>query len=143
MSILLPSEIGEFASELQTEINSNPSQSIKMDDWGVDFNGDLLLHAKPDEVYDGDDIYVFLEMENEVCKDISILENEEDREYGFAYRGTYSQWKNLLTNDSADLEPLLDGSFSLDGGLDLFRNFRWGLFEIAKSAQQIEVEFEY
>lgn len=48
------------------------------DEWGVGFNGDFLFEIQPDGTYDGDSIYMYLELQDGGCHDAYVTDNPEE-----------------------------------------------------------------
>jgi hypothetical protein len=71
-------------------LNENGEYGEASDGWGVGFDGDFLFVVEPDDVYDGDPVYFFLGLEDGDCTAAYEVEDPDEEEYGFVFRGPYT-----------------------------------------------------
>jgi len=134
----LPEEIEEYSNELGDRINSNRIYQTKAKDWGEDFNGSILLHAKKDENM-CKDIHIRLNLERGHCVGVELGDDARNSENGFVYRGDYTDWRELISNQSKQM--LRDGTFEVEGDIETFVEFAHAHFRLASIAQQIPTKF--
>lgn len=135
----LPSELNGFSDRVEEKINNEFSYPDKASGWGVDFDGRLLLHIERDEKFNKN-IYLLIDIYDGELRKITPSW-DEPKEYGFAYRGSYSDWKKLILSNST--ESLRDGTFKLEGDLEIFLKYKDMNHLMVKSVQRINTEFEY
>jgi len=135
----LPKDIDEFAEAVRKTINQKFLYPEKADGWGLDFDGRILIHVRPEDKLD-DHLYLKVNLEDGECKSIDTNWGEEPSDYGFAYRGDYSDWKSLLKSNS--LEMLSDGTFDFEGDLKTWLSYKDTNYMRIEAAQELPTEFE-
>lgn len=139
MTFTIPEEFDEFLNTISKEINNSLSYGKKAKGWGVDFDGRILLHIKRDINFDKN-IFVILDLIDGECSGIEVYQEEEPDDYGFAFRGKFTDWKILLLSNSK--ETLSDGTFEFEGDLETWLTYKDVNYMIAGLAQQLPTEFE-
>lgn len=112
-------------------------------EWGVDFDGSFLFEIQPDDVYDGDPIYLYLDLYDGNCRDTSVLSDADEVDQGFALRAGYSDWKALINGELNPIEAILSGPFELEG--DRIKVMQWSSAGVTMTelAAEVDTEFEY
>ncbi|MXR52568.1 sterol carrier protein [Halovenus sp. WSH3] len=143
MTYKLPSEAEEWVAEYERKLNESDQYSHAGEGWGVGFNGDFLFEIQPDGSYDGEPVYMYLELQDGACLDAYVTEGPESEDYGFAFRGGYEQWKRLTAGEINPVEGMMDGTFDLDGDMQKVMQFSQAAIVMTETASEIDTEFEY
>lgn len=143
MTIAFPSDAEAWLDAYQDALNDSEKYGDAGAKWGVDFDGSFVFHVRPDDVYDGDDLHMYLNLVDGECRDAYVVNGGDDVEYGFALRADYADWKRLIRGELNPIEAILSGPFTLDG--DRLKVMQWsqaGLV-MTRLASSIDTEFEY
>jgi len=143
MSVKLPSEADEWIEQYKEKLNESEEYSEAGQGWGSGFNGDFLFEIRPDGVYDGESVYFYLELEDGTCHDAYVTEDPESEDWGFAFRGDYSNWKKLTNGEVDPVEGMMDGTFDLDGDMQKVMQYSQAAIVMTENAGKIDTDFEY
>ena len=143
MAYNLPSEADEWVGEWRRKLNESEAYSEAGQGWGIGFNGDFLFEIQPDDVYDGDSVYLFVALADGECSDAYQTDDPEGEDWGFAFRGSYSNWKRLVNGDVGAVEGMMDGEFELDGDMQKVLQYSNAAVVMTDNASEVETEFEY
>lgn len=91
-----PDEMDDFAEQWKQRINDNFMYGVWAEDWGIDFNGDLLLQMNDE--YGPDDHYLGLNpLEGGLCEDYETgYGQKSETGYGFVIEGDILTWSKLF-----------------------------------------------
>lgn len=142
MAITFPHEAAEWLEAYREVLNDSDDYAEEGADWGVDFDGSFVFEIRPDSAYDGDSVYMYLDLVDGTCTETAILEDPSDREHGFALRADFTDWKALIEGELNPIEAILSGPFDLDG--DRVKVMQWSGAGIAMTelAAEVDTEFE-
>lgn len=143
MTYELPSEADEWIGEYRTKLNESEAYSEAGEGWGVGFNGDFVFEIQPDDVYDGEPIYLFVSVQDGSCLDAYRTEDPDDEDWGFAFRGGYADWKELIRGEVDPVEGMMDGTFELDGDMQKVLQYSQAAVVMTEAAGEVDTEFEY
>ena len=143
MAYKLPSEADEWISEYQNKLNESEDYTEAGEGWGIGFNGTFLFEIQPDDTYDGESINLFIDVEDGSCNDAYLTEDPDGEDWGFAFRGEYSNWKKLIEGELDPVEGMMDGTFDLDGDMQKVLQYSEAAVVMTESAAEIDTEFEY
>lgn len=143
MGYSLPSEADEWIESWAEHLNESEEYSEAGEGWGIGFNGSFLFEIRPDETYDGDSIYLFVDVQDGECLDAYQTEDPESEDWGFAYRGDYGDWKQLIQGDLGAIDGLMDGRFDLDGDMQKVLQYSQAAIVMTENAGDVDTEFEY
>lgn len=143
MTYKLPSQADEWVQEYRKKLNESDQYSQVGEGWGVGFNGDFLFEIQPDGVYDGEPVYMYLELQDGACLDAYVTDDPDTEDWGFAFRGEYSKWKQLTAGDIDPVEGMMDGTFELDGDMQKVMQYSQAAIVMTENAGEIDTEFEY
>ncbi|WP_424017127.1 SCP2 sterol-binding domain-containing protein [Halorientalis pallida] len=143
MALTLPSDADEWIEAWGEKLNESDEYSEVGEGWGVDFNGDFLFHIRPDDTYDGEDLYFFVGLEDGVCTDAFRTDDPDGVDWGFAFRGEYSTWKRLIRQDLGAIDGLMSGEFELDGDMQRTLQYSDAAVVMTEEAAAVDTEFEY
>lgn len=143
MAIALPSEADEWIDAWQTTLNESNEYSDVGEGWGVGFNGDFLFEILPDKTYDGDTLSLFVGLEDGECTEAYRTDDPEGEDWGFAFRGNYTDWKALVRGDVDAIEGMMNGQFDLDGDMQKVLQYSDAAVVMTANAGEIDTRFEY
>lgn len=143
MAIALPGEGDAWIRAWQDELNDSEAYADAGGGWGTDFDGSFLFVIRPDDAYDGDTVYLYVDLVDGECTEAREVESEDAVEYGFAYRGDYGDWKALVHGEVGAVEGLMDGTFDLDGDMQKVLQYSDAAVVMTENAAAVDTEFEY
>ncbi|MCT9097324.1 SCP2 sterol-binding domain-containing protein [Haloarchaeobius sp. HME9146] len=143
MTIAMPSEAGAWIDAWQDKLNESEKYSEVGAGWGVGFNGSFLFVIEPDTLYDGEPVILYVDLEDGECTEAKQVDSEDDVDWGFAFRGSYSDWKELVHGDLDAIEGMMGGRFDLDGDMQKVLQYSNAAVVMTENASEIDTEFEY
>jgi len=143
MALKLPSEADEWIAEYQKKLNESDAYSEAGEGWGIGFNGDFIFEIRPDGTYDGESINLFVGVKDGECHDAYVTDDPDGEDWGFAFRGDYDSWKQLIEGEVDPVEGMMDGTFDLDGDMQKVMQYSQAAVVMTENAAKIETEFEY
>lgn len=143
MALALPGDADEWIDAWGEKLNESEAYGEAGAGWGVGFNGDFLFHIRPDETYDGADLYFFVGLEDGVCTDAMRTDDPDGVDWGFAFRGAYGTWKQLLRGELGAIDGLMSGAFELDGDMQRTLQYSDAAVVMTEEAAAIDTAFEY
>lgn len=143
MAIKLPGEADEWIDEYQKQLNESDDYSRAGEGWGIGFNGDFIFEIQPDSTYDGDPVNLLVGVKDGECHTAYVTDDPDGEDWGFAFRGEYSNWKKLIEGELDPVEGMMDGTFDLDGDMQKVLQYSEAAVVMTESAAEIDTEFEY
>ncbi|WP_299266624.1 SCP2 sterol-binding domain-containing protein [Halorientalis sp.] len=143
MALALPGDADEWIDAWGEKLNESEAYGEAGAGWGVGFNGDFLFHIRPDETYDGADLYFFVGLEDGVCTDAMRTDDPDGVDWGFAFRCAYGTWKQLLRGELGAIDGLMSGAFELDGDMQRTLQYSDAAVVMTEEAAAIDTAFEY
>ena len=143
MAIKLPSEADEWIVEYQNQLNESEEYSEAGQGWGDGFNGAFIFHIRPDDAYDGDPVYLYIDVADGECRDAYVTEDPDSEDWGFAFRGDAANWKKLMMGDLDPVQGMMDGTFDLDGDMQKVMQYSQAAVVMTELASSIDTEFEF
>ena len=143
MAIALPSEADAWIEEWAEQLNDSEDYTEAGQGWGEGFNGDFLFEIQPDDVYHGDPVHLFVGLEDGECTKAYQTDDPTGEDWGFAYRGTYSDWKALIRGEIGAIDGLMDGKFDLDGDMQKVLQYSEAAVVMTENAGDVPTDFEY
>jgi putative sterol carrier protein len=140
MAISYPSE--EWIQEYQDRLNDSEEYSETGDGWGVGFNGDFVFHLVADDRLP-EDRYFFVGLEDGQCTDAYEIEDPDEVDAGFVYRGDYSDWVRLNEGEVGAIDGMMSGVFELDGDMQKVMQYSDASTVQVETASEIDTEYEY
>ncbi|MFC6733480.1 MULTISPECIES: SCP2 sterol-binding domain-containing protein [unclassified Haladaptatus] len=140
MAIEFPSD--RWISEWEDRLQNNEEYAKASQGWGVGFNGDFIFHLKPDDRLP-DDRYFFIGLEDGDVYDCRQVENPEAIDYGFAYRGDYTDWVRLTQGEVGAIDGLMSGVFNLDGDMQKVLQYSDAAVSMVETASEIDTDYKY
>ena len=143
MTISMPDEAEEWIDEYKAKLNESDQYSHAGEGWGIGFNGDFIFEIQPDDTYDGEPVSLYLELKDGACLDAYVTDDPDSEDWGFAFRGAYSNWKKLVDGELDPVEGMMDGTFELDGDMQKVMQYSQAAIVMTETAGDIDAEFEY
>ncbi|QSG04516.1 SCP2 sterol-binding domain-containing protein [Halapricum desulfuricans] len=143
MAIALPDEAETWVESFRERLNDNADYEAAADGWGVGFDGDFVLEILPDDTYDGQPLYFYLELRDGDCLQAAVLEDPDEVAHGYALRGTYTDWKRIIQGDVDVVSGVMDGTLEADGSTVRAMRYQNALVEMGETATRVETEFQY
>lgn len=141
MAITFPDQAAEWVEAYRAVLNDSEEYEEAGAEWGEDFDGSFLFEIRPDDAYEGDPVYMYLNLVDGSCRAAEIVEDPEAVDYGFALRGDFSAWRDLIEGKLNPIEAILSGPFDLDG--DRVKVMQWSSAGVtmAELASEVDTEF--
>ena len=143
MAITLPSEANKWITEWRKQLNQNETFQQAASGWGVDFNGTFLFEIEPDENYDGDPLYFFVDLVDGRCTRAEQIEKPTSENFGFRFYGPATHWKHLIQGGLDPVEGRREEKFELDGDIQKVLEYSKAIQAMTENAHYIETDFEY
>ena len=104
MATPFPSE--KWIAEWRERLNDNEEYAEKGQGWGAEFNGDFVFHVRADDRLP-DDHYFFIGLEDGTCTEARGVDDPDEVDAGFVYRGDYSDWVALNRGDIGPIDGMM------------------------------------
>lgn len=143
MAIELPAEAEAWAESFRDRLNDNDAYAEAADGWGVGFDGDFVFEIEPDSIYDGEPLYLYLELRDGECLQTAVLDEPGDVAHGYALRGPYSDWKRIIQGEADIVASVMDGTLEADGSKMRALRYQNALVEMGETAARVETDFQY
>jgi len=141
MAIALPDEAEAWVESFRERLNDNADYETAADGWGVGFDGDFVLEILPDDTYDGQPLYFYLELRDGDCLQASVLGDPDEVAHGYALRGDYTDWKRLIRGELDIVPAVMNGVLDVDGSKMRAMRYQNALVEMGETAAQVDTEF--
>lgn len=145
MGIDFVEEPDKWIKEWKHQVNTNTNYHEVGADWGVSFNGNYVFEVQPDSFIDTEILHFSEVSEGEVHSARAItreeLENSDELEYGFRYKGPYANWKKLIRGEVGPVDGLMSGEFDLDGDMQKVLQYNDAAATLASAASQVDTDF--
>jgi putative sterol carrier protein len=143
MALQFPSDGDAWITEYGELLDENDDYSEAGEGWGAGFNGDFLFVVEPDDAYGGEEVYFFLGLEDGDCTDAYEVADPDDEEYGFVFRGPYTNWKRLFEGELGPVDGMMSGEFEIEGDMQKVLQYSEAAVEMTETGRGIDTEFEH
>ncbi len=138
MAVLYPSQ--EWCEAWQKAINESPAVHETGQNWGADFNGNLVFEILPGAGLETT-TYVYVEAEAGACSDARIVEDPSTTDYGFYVIGNYADFKEVVKGEEDFIGGVVKGIFKLKGDMSkIMRNAKF-VRAVADSMTSFEARY--
>ncbi len=139
MTIIYPSE--EWCEAAKEALNSNSELSRLGKKWGVGFNGDWIYELEPGGGLEKT-AYVFIQYKAGECQGARIINDPSEVESGFHVKGSYADFKDVLTGKKDFIEGMVRAKFKkVSGdGKHLMRNAKFSK-AFTDALRSVDTEF--
>jgi putative sterol carrier protein len=103
-----------WAEALRAEINRSSEYRNAAAKWGDGFNGNVLLVFEPDGALPRRHA-LLVEHAKGSCQGASFVDDPEDARAGFALRGTFTVWRDILERRTMAATAMLTGKLKVVG----------------------------
>lgn len=140
MAIEFPSE--EWIVEWREQLNANETYAEKGSGWGVGFDGDFVFHVRADDALP-DDRYFFVGLEDGTCTEARAIDDPDEVDAGFVYRGDYTDWKRLNQGEIGPIDGMMSGVFDIEGDMQKVLQYSEAAVAMSETGQGIDTEYVY
>ena len=100
-----------------------------------------LIVLKNPEVGLEDDIGIWLDLHEGVCRDAFICDSKKAQSAPFCISGEYSQWKQVLLKELDPIKGMMQGRLKLKGDLPTIVRYVKAAQELVNAASTLDTEF--
>lgn len=102
---------------------------------------DGLLTQVEDNVVEGDTVYAYLDIQAGRCREVEVLDSEEDRDHGFVLRGRYDTWRDLISGDGDIIDQIMGGEMDVDGDMQTLLKYSDAAVTMTEVAAETDSRF--
>jgi putative sterol carrier protein len=140
MTVPFPSEA--WIQEWRERLNDNEEYAEAGQGWGVGFNGDFVYHVRADDRLP-EDVYFFIGLEDGECTEAYQIDDPEEVDAGFIYRGDYSDWLALNQGDIGPIDGMMSGVFDIEGDMQKVLQYSEAALVMNETGREIDTEYTY
>lgn len=141
-NMALPFPTDEWIEEWEQELSNNEDYQESSEGWGVEFNGNFIFHLEADDRLP-EDRYFFIGLEDGDVFDCHEIDDPEDVDYGFIYRGSYADWVRLTEGEVGAIDGLMSGVFELDGDMQKVLQYSDAATLLTEDAGKVDAIFAH
>jgi len=129
----------EWVEEFKKQINSSEGYKKAGATWTAGAVA-LVTSAKP-EIGIKEDVGIWLDLHQGVCKDAKIVTAEDAQKAPFCITGDYARWKQVIKKELEPVKGMMQGKLKLKGDLPtIVRNVK-GAQELVECTTRIDTKF--
>jgi len=137
MALTFPS--AEWVEEFKRQINLSEAYKKAGATWTAGVVA-LIISAKP-EIGLTEDVGIWLDLHQGVCRDAKIVAAEEAQKAPFCITGDYVRWKQVIKKELEPVKGMMQGKLKLKGDLPtIVRNVK-GAQELVECTTRIDTKF--
>ena len=137
MALTFPS--AEWVEEFKRQINLSEGYKKAGATWTAGVVA-LVISAKP-EIGLTEDVGIWLDLHQGVCRDAKIVTAEEAQKAPFCITGDYARWKQVIKKELEPVKGMMQGKLKLKGDLPtIVRNVK-GAQELVECTTRIDTKF--
>ena len=140
MATPFPSE--EWIAEWRERLNDNEEYAEKGQGWGAEFNGDFVFHVRADDRLP-DDHYFFIGLEDGTCTEARGIDDPDEVDAGFVYRGDYSDWVALNRGDIGPIDGMMSGVFDIEGDMQKVLQYSEAAVAMSETGRELDTDYQY
>lgn len=137
MALTFPSP--EWVEEFKRQINLSQGYKEAGSTWTAGPVA-LVTLAKP-EVGLHEDIGIWLDLHQGVCRDAKIVSGEEAQKAPFCITGDYARWKQVIKKELEPVKGMMQGKLKLKGDLPTIVRYVKASQELVECSTRIETKF--
>ena len=138
--IPFPSE--EWIKEYEQRLNDSEEYGEKGAGWGVGFNGDFLYVVEADDRLPETN-YFLVGLEDGNVTDAYEVDDPDDVDAGFVFRGSYSDWIDLNEGDIGAIDGMMSGVFDLEGDMQKVMQYSDAAVTMTDTSSTIPTDYQY
>jgi putative sterol carrier protein len=104
----------EWADALRDEINASSEYRNAANEWGLEFNGNMLFVFEADEKLQRP-LNLLIRLRGGRCEGAEFVSEPRHADAGFTLRATFSLWKDVLARRTLAATAILMGKMHVDG----------------------------
>ena len=136
MPVIFPSD--EWVSQYKDAINGNPDYRTGAANWTHGVVA-LVCKALPPQL--PEDVGIWLDLHQGVCRDASLVSLEEAKKAPFCITGEYGRWKQVIRKELDPIKGMMQGKLKLKGDLPTIVRFVKASQELVNSSTMVEAGF--
>ena len=140
MATPFPSE--EWIAEWRERLNDDEEYAEKGQGWGAEFNGDFVFHIRADDRLP-DDHYFFIGLEDGTCTEARRIDDPDEVDAGFVYRGDYSDWVALNRGDVGPIDGMMSGVFDIEGDMQKVLRYSEAAVAMSETGRELDTDYQY
>ena len=140
MATLFPSE--EWIVEWRERLNDNDEYAEKGQGWGAEFNGDFVFHVRADDRLP-DDHYFFIGLEDGTCTEAREIDDPDEVDAGFVYRGDYADWVALNQGDIGPIDGMMSGVFDIEGDMQKVLQYSEAAVAMSETGRELDTDYQH
>ena len=140
MATPFPSE--EWIAEWREQLNDNEEYAEKGQGWGAEFNGDFVFHVRADDRLP-DDHYFFIGLEDGACTEARRIDDPDEVDAGFVYRGDYADWVALNRGDIGPIDGMMSGVFDIEGDMQKVLQYSEAAVAMSETGRELDTDYQY
>jgi putative sterol carrier protein len=140
MATPFPSE--EWIAEWREQLNDDEEYAEKGRGWGAEFNGDFVFHVRADDRLP-DDHYFFIGLEDGTCTEAREVDDPDEVDAGFIYRGDYSDWVALNRGDIGPIDGMMSGVFDIEGDMQKVLQYSEAAVAMSETGRELDTDYQY
>ncbi len=137
MAFIFPS--AEWVEEFKRQINLSQGYKEAGATWTAGPVA-LVTLAKP-EIGIQEDIGIWLDLHQGVCRDARIVTGEEAQKAPFCITGDYARWKQVIKRELEPVKGMMQGKLKLKGDLPTIVRYVKASQELVECSTRIETKF--
>ena len=140
MATPFPSE--KWIAEWRERLNDNEEYAEKGQGWGAEFNGDFVFHVRADDRLP-DDHYFFIGLEGGTCTEARGIDDPDEVDAGFVYRGDYADWVALNQGDIGPIDGMMSGVFDIEGDMQKVLQYSEAAVAMSETGRELDTDYQY
>jgi putative sterol carrier protein len=104
----------EWAEALERELNASSEYRQAASNWGVGFNGNVLLCFEADAAYPSGSS-LLIRLEGGTCRGAEFVNGTAHPDAGFALKAPFGLWKDIFERKTLAATAILTGRMKVEG----------------------------
>ncbi|MDO9350500.1 MAG: SCP2 sterol-binding domain-containing protein [Deltaproteobacteria bacterium] len=129
----------EWVEEFKKQINLSEGYKKAGATWAAGAVA-LVTSAKP-EIGIKEDVGIWLDLHQGVCRDAKIVTAEESQKAPFCITGDYARWKQVIKKELEPVKGMMQGKLKLKGDLPTIVRYIKASQELVECTTRIETKF--
>jgi len=135
-----PSE--EWIVEWRERLNDNDEYAEKGQGWGTEFNGDFVFHIRADDRLP-EDHYFFIGLDDGTCTEAREIDDPDEVDAGFVYRGDYADWVALNQGDIGPIDGMMSGVFDIEGDMQKVLQYSEAAVVMSETGRELDTDYRH
>jgi len=131
----------EWAAALAEGINASSEYRNAGAQWGVGYNGNVLLAIEPDTAL-AEGLNLLIRLGGGECHGADFVDDPRHPDAGFALRAPYLLWKDILERKTLAATAILTGRMKVDGDKMTLLKHTAAHRAMVACCAEIDTEFE-